>query len=383
MQRQRRWCAKLSITFVLMTIGCGDSTLQQPPEDGAVHFDAVVDGSVHFDAVVDGAVHFDAVVDPDGEALCGNGVVDEGETCDATCPGSQADCPAPDLCETVEFTGAGCTAQCIVSPIETCQHGDGCCPQVCDLATDDDCANVCGDGVPVGIETCDPPSSCPTQPSDCGPLQDCEVATIVGDAALCTAECDISTIQVCTHGDGCCPSGCEYFQDDDCAIPGSGATLCTLINDYRQANGLPTIPISKALTAVSVAHTWDLYWNEPDLPAACNLHSWSNNPPANVMWSDCCYTSDHAQAACMWNKPSEITDTWTIQYNAYGYEISAGGTQNPVTCLNLWKGSASHNDVILNQGMWATHPWQAIGCSASLNSCSAWFGESTDQNPFP
>lgn len=448
MQRQRRWCVIMSVIFVWMTIGCGDSTQQQTPEDGSTPSDAVVDGSAHPDADVD----------PDGGPLCGNGVVDVGETCDSTCPESQTDCPASDLCETVEFTGSGCTAQCVVSPIDTCQSGDGCCPSGCDLSsdddcpnlcgngvlepgencdancpasvgdcqnpavcetvhytgsaadcsaqceydpitlcangdgccptgcdlgTDDDCPNVCGDGVPVGNETCDPPSTCPTQPSDCGPLQACDVATIIGDAALCTAECDISTNQVCAHGDGCCPGGCEYFQDGDCPIPGSGANLCTIINNYRVANGLPTIPVSKALTAVAVAHTWDLHWNNPDAPAGCNLHSWSNNPPANVTWSDCCYTSDHAQAACMWNKPAEITNNWTMSYNSYGYEISASGTDDPATCLSLWQGSMSHNNVILNQDIWATHPWLAIGCSASLSSCSVWFGENTDQNPFP
>ena len=35
----------------------------------------------------------------------------------------------------------------------------------------------------------------------------------------------------------------------------------------------------------------------------CNTHSWS----ANARWSACCYTRDHAQARCMWDKPREIS----------------------------------------------------------------------------
>jgi len=442
MKRRFRWRVTLGFVFVgiwMTAAACEDSSPQDPG---------------------DGGVQSDAVTDPDAGDLCGNGVVDDGETCDTNCPASIADCPAPDACEAVTFTGSACTAQCGVTPIESCEDGDGCCPAACDYSsdddcpdpslcgndaldpgetcdsdcpesiadcqspaacetvsytgsaatctalcdtdpitaclngdgccpagcdsgTDDDCANVCGDGQVVGDETCDPPSTCPTQPADCGPLQDCDVATITGDPAQCTAECVITTTSTFVQGDGCCPGSGEFFQDDDCPVSSQAATLCTLINDYRVANGLPAIPVSKSLTAVAEAHTWDHQFNNPDSGAGCNLHSWSSSPPADVSWSGCCYTSDHAQAACMWNKPGEITAGWASSYNSNGYEISVGGTSTPSNCLSSWQGSSAHNDVILNQGMWTSHPWAAVGCSARWNTCHVWFGELTDPNPFP
>ena len=64
--------------------------------------------------------------------------------------------------------------------------------------------------------------------------------------------------------------------------------------------------------------------NKPDAPPECNLHSWSDKGP----WSACCYTPDHAQAQCMWDKPSELTN-----YPGNGYEISAAGYDSAQAAL--------------------------------------------------
>lgn len=53
----------------------------------------------------------------------------------------------------------------------------------------------------------------------------------------------------------------------------------------------------------------------------CNLHSWSNN--GYGLWNGCCYTSNHAAASCMWDKPREISGGI---FTGNGYENSASGT---------------------------------------------------------
>ena len=166
------------------------------------------------------------------------------------------------------------------------------------------------------------------------------------------------------------PAWAQYANTADCLNP-QEAELADLVNDYRQQNGLARVPISFSLSSVGQWHVdtndaWD---------GACNLHSWSNARPA--LWDPMCYTADHAQAAQMWNKPRQITDG---DYNADGYENSAwsGGTISAVSALNLWKGSAGHNQVILNLGMWNGQTWRAMGVGVSQHFAVLWFGTLTD-----
>src|SRR5512138_235757 len=98
--------------------------------------------------------------------------------------------------------------------------------------------------------------------------------------------------------------------------------LYKLANQYRQDKGLSTVPLSKSLTYVAQLHVKDLAGNHP-YNRRCNLHSWSEYGP----WSPCCYTEDHKRAACMWDKPSELTN-----YRSPGYEI-AYWTDEPLAPL--------------------------------------------------
>src|SRR5690606_13111072 len=92
--------------------------------------------------------------------------------------------------------------------------GDGCCPGGCDATTDDDCSPSCGNGVVEAPETCD--GDCPTA---CDDAMACTTDTLVGDASSCSAECSFVAITACADGDGCCPSECTAFTDDDCTPP--------------------------------------------------------------------------------------------------------------------------------------------------------------------
>ena len=77
----------------------------------------------------------------------------------------------------------------------------------------------------------------------------------------------------------------------------------------------------------------------------------------------------------MWDKPSEIAG-----YSSNGYEIafysSAGATAQEA--LDGWKVSPSHNPLLINDGMWNSVKWKAIGVGIYGQYAIVWFGELED-----
>jgi uncharacterized protein YkwD len=195
-----------------------------------------------------------------------------------------------------------------------------------------------------------------------------------------TAESDATTSESTGESD---TTTSESSESDATTTTESGSTTgggetCTadalalidLVNAYRSDNGLPAIPASSSLCTVASAHVHDLADNMPHVqPGGCNLHSWSEQGA----WSPCCYTPDHAQAMCMWVKPSELTS-----YPGYGYENAAAGVGSPEQALSLWQSSQGHNEVILNQGIWTDHPWGALGADIHQGFAVLWFGVEPD-----
>ena len=168
----------------------------------------------------------------------------------------------------------------------------------------------------------------------------------------------------------------------DVCISAEEQKLYTIIMEYRKKNNLPKIPLSKSLTYVAQQHCIDLQENKPDMKEECNAHSWS----ANGKWTACCYTPDHKQAECMWNKPRELTG-----YTDNGFEIAVGSskpiynTSTPMTAeiaLKAWQGSVHHNDVILNKDIW-NDQWNAIGVGIYKGFSVVWFGNSLDKEKEP
>jgi hypothetical protein len=156
----------------------------------------------------------------------------------------------------------------------------------------------------------------------------------------------------------------------DC-LSSSEATLAQLINDYRAQNGLAAVPVTYSMTAVAQWHVWDLDVNSPQ-GGQCNLHSWSDQG----IWTPVCYTPDHANASGMWYKPREITGN---VYTGIGFEIAYQGSSDPQSALNGWKGSPSHNDVILNADIWQSYnPWPAMGIGMRNGYAVVWFGNIAD-----
>lgn len=149
--------------------------------------------------------------------------------------------------------------------------------------------------------------------------------------------------------------------------------LYELILAYRKSKGLAPIPLSSKLTQVAQTHAHDLADNynfDPD-KNKCNPHSWSTKG----IWSACCYTNDHKQAACMWAKPKEITG-----YASPGYEIayysSIGATAKEG--LEGWKVSPGHNPLIINSEIWSKVKWKGMGVGIYKEYGIVWFGEAED-----
>lgn len=148
--------------------------------------------------------------------------------------------------------------------------------------------------------------------------------------------------------------------------------LLSLIRDYREENGLDQIPVSRSLTKVARVHMRDLANNEPHKKREeCNGHSWSDEGD----WTPCCYTPDHAEAECMWDKPREITP-----YEGNGFEIGTSGplVEDPEDALSGWQSSPPHNAVILNEGDWSDYKWKSIGVGIYKGYAAAWFGKKSD-----
>jgi hypothetical protein len=159
------------------------------------------------------------------------------------------------------------------------------------------------------------------------------------------------------------------------AAQSTTAGIAEAINAYRQANGLAAIPVSDELTQVAKAHVADLAAYHPEEACNGNLHSWSNNGN----WTSGCYDSNNqATWPLMWDKPGEIAG-----YPGRGYEISAWASPSITAdqALALWQGSAPHNDVILNQGIWADFPWGAMGGWVADGYACTWFGQEPGTPP--
>lgn len=151
--------------------------------------------------------------------------------------------------------------------------------------------------------------------------------------------------------------------------------LYKLIISYRKEKGLPAVKLSASLCYVARMHARDQVDNYQS-GTRCNMHSWSENPA----WSSCCYTPDHKQAKCMWDKPRELTS-----YKGDGFEISFWSTnQYPSPedaakdMLDGWKKSTGHNDMITNRNMWKNVEWKAIGIGIYGGFANVWFGEVAD-----
>lgn len=169
-------------------------------------------------------------------------------------------------------------------------------------------------------------------------------------------------------------SGARVPVEKPVCLTGEEQLLYDMIMEYRKSQGLEPIPLSARLSRVAQVHARDLMENYKFSPNnRCNPHSWSNKGK----WSSCCYTSDHKQAKCMWDKPKEITG-----YEGAGYEIAYYSSKGASAKEGLdgWKISASHNPLLINSGVWEKVEWKAIGIGIYGTYGIVWFGEVPDED---
>lgn len=145
--------------------------------------------------------------------------------------------------------------------------------------------------------------------------------------------------------------------------------LVDAVRSYRASQDLPAVPLSTGLTEVAQTHARDLANEVPHEDSRCNLHSWSDDGT----WTPCCYTDDHANASCMWEKPSELTG-----YTGDGYEIAYAGTLDAERILQAWQGSPGHDSVLANRGQWNNFAWGAMGVGMHDGYAVVWFGVEED-----
>jgi uncharacterized protein YkwD len=157
--------------------------------------------------------------------------------------------------------------------------------------------------------------------------------------------------------------------------------LARMVNEYRASLNLPPLQISKSLSLVAQQHAWDTVnnsnaWPAPPAGKSCNMHSWSTivNPALQQgTWTGNCYTSDHANAQGMWNKPGEIAG-----FPGDGVENSfaSSGTATASGALTAWKNSPGHNNVITQQGGWG--PMASMGVGMVNGVAHLWLSWVTD-----
>lgn len=146
--------------------------------------------------------------------------------------------------------------------------------------------------------------------------------------------------------------------------------LYNLVNNYRKLNKLSEIPLSKSLCYVAKVHVNDLQFNHPDTND-CNLHSWSQMGD----WAECCYGREKINQTCMTSKPGELTN-----YPGKGYEIAFWESVDaqPDIVIDLWKSSASSNDMMLSKGIWKGTIWKSLGVGILKGYAVVWFGKEDD-----
>lgn len=187
--------------------------------------------------------------------LCGNGVIDQGETCEP--PDCPSTCDDGNVCTSDSTSGSetSCDLACGHVVVTSCADADGCCPSGCNSASDDDCSVSCGNGLVEAGETCEG-LSCPTV---CNDNAVCTTDTMTGSAANCNAVCAHNAIVTCVNNDGCCPAGCTNGNDNDCAAPTNDFLAYNLqvINQYRAQKGVAPLALDAQLNLFAEASADD------------------------------------------------------------------------------------------------------------------------------
>ncbi|KAI9293452.1 hypothetical protein K502DRAFT_343168 [Neoconidiobolus thromboides FSU 785] len=138
-----------------------------------------------------------------------------------------------------------------------------------------------------------------------------------------------------------------------------------------KARGGKEVKYSPNLAKVAQLHAEDLNSHHNIKQKYCNMHSWYTTGDTN-----CCYTEDHGQAKCMWEKPKQFSN-----YQSNGYEVAYFGKGygiGPKSVIDGFLNSKGHRVVILNEGDWKKE-WNACGVGHKGGYTTIWFGHDEDK----
>ena len=171
------------------------------------------------------------------------------------------------------------------------------------------------------------------------------------------------------------------------------------MNRERVMKGLPRLECSERLREIALTHAMDqmAHVKAGGSFGKCNLHTWFQK---NQDYKDCCYTSDHANPKCMWEKPKEIFGKTLFFFilarlsysgNANlnfilgnecknsGFEVSVRVWPRDITqseAIQLWKDSPGHARVIFTEGPWKI--LKKMGCANFGQFAHCWFSAASD-----
>merc|ERR1711981_305390 len=165
------------------------------------------------------------------------------------------------------------------------------------------------------------------------------------------------------EGDGRTAS--KRRSSNNCAMS-ANKQIVDKINYEGARRGKAPFQCDSNLVFIAHAHTNSQATNGglSRLPSGCNLHSWYGHNKGK----DCCYPDDHSNAACVWDKPSEILGG--NQPN--GYEIShyRSPSASATSAVNGWMNSGGHSAMVLSTNGWDL---KKIGCWYTGKFANCWF----------
>lgn len=224
-----------------------------------------------------------------------------------------------------------------VDPGEDCDDGNA----VADAVCDETCHFTCGNGrVDDGFgELCDTgiTSGQGACPSSCDDGMACTQDQL--ESSACTAQCLNVPITAATDGDGCCPTGANANNDDDCtAMCGNGVLETGEVCDTGIATGVGACPTS---CDDMMSCTADTLMNGGSCQAAC-----SNVDITQPMNGDGCCPPGATTANdddCLPGCGNGVVDSGETCDTA----ITNGAGRCPTTCTD---GMACTSDVLANGG---------------------------------
>lgn len=151
-----------------------------------------------------------SIVDPDCAPTCGNGIVEDGETCDSG-PGSVQPCPTArtcpsEVCNARQIVGSGCNATCEDEVVPQ-RAGDGCCPLGASSSSDSDCH----DGMEGYWSECSWPKAYSPGWEAATNLAPPEASRLYGCDGTHTVCMTNACIPICEAGDTRTPDGWEGY----------------------------------------------------------------------------------------------------------------------------------------------------------------------------